>query len=271
MSWLHLIILAIIQGLTEFLPVSSSAHLILAPQLLGWPEDQGPLIDVMAHFGSLFAVMLYFRKDVGDIITGFFDLLGRKLNKRSVLALNLLIATPPALVVGFALNAGGWDVMLRSPLIIASTTIIFGVLLWVSDIKGREVETTETLTWKGAGLLGLAQALALIPGTSRSGITMTAARFMNMTREEAARFSMLMSLPIIGAGGLFALLKLLSAETGGGASALDGLVVAGLSFVAAYGCIAVFMRWVSRIGFFPFMVYRLILGAGLLFWVFSAG
>ena len=96
MSWLHLIILAIIQGLTEFLPVSSSAHLILAPQLLGWPVDQGPLIDVMAHFGSLFAVMLYFRKDVGDILTGFIDLLGRKLNKRSALALNLIIATPPA-------------------------------------------------------------------------------------------------------------------------------------------------------------------------------
>ena len=271
MSWLHLIILAIIQGLTEFLPVSSSAHLILAPQLLGWPVDQGPLIDVMAHFGSLFAVMLYFRKDVGDILTGFIDLLGRKLNKRSALALNLIIATPPALLLGFTLNAAGWDVLLRNPLIIAATTIVFGILLWVSDLKGRQIETTETLTWKKAGLLGLAQAMALIPGTSRSGITMTAARFMDMTREESARFSMLMSLPIIGAGGAFALLKLLSSEAGGGASATDGLIVAVLSFAAAYACIAVFMRVVSRIGFFPFMVYRLILGAGLLIWIFAAG
>jgi len=135
------------------------------------------LIDVMAHFGSLFAVMAYFRKDVGGIIGGFFDLLGRKLNTNSALALNLIIATPPALVLGFVLNKYGYDVLLRSPLIIAFTTIVFGILLWVSDIKGQEEKTTEDLTWKSATLMGCAQALALIPGTSRSGITMTTARF----------------------------------------------------------------------------------------------
>ena len=270
MSWLHLAILAIIQGLTEFLPISSSAHLVLTPQLLGWEADQGPLIDVMAHFGSLFAVMAYFRKDVGGIIRGFFDLLGRRLNKNSSLALNLIIATPPALILGYFLNRFGYDVMLRSPLIIAFTTIVFGVLLWVSDVKGREDKTTEDLSWKGAALMGAAQALALIPGTSRSGITMTTARFMDMTREESARFSMLMSLPIIGAGGLFALLKLIT-EPGGTAGVSDGLIVAGLSFVTAYGCIALFMKWVSKIGFFPFMVYRLLLGAALLIWIFTKG
>lgn len=269
MSWLHLAILAIIQGLTEFLPISSSAHLVLTPQLLGWEADQGPLIDVMAHFGSLFAVMAYFRKDVGGIITGFFDLLGRKLNRKSTLALNLIIATPPALAFGFFLNKYGYDVLLRSPLIIAVMTIVFGILLWVSDTKGREEKTTEDLTWKGAALMGLAQTLALIPGTSRSGITMTTGRFMHMTREESARFSMLMSLPIIGAGGLFALLKLVT-EPGGTAGVSDGLIVAGLSFVTAYGCIALFMKWVSKIGFFPFMVYRLLLGAGLLLWIFTS-
>lgn len=268
MSWLHLAILAIIQGLTEFLPISSSAHLVLTPQILGWEADQGPLIDVMAHFGSLFAVMAYFRKDVGGIIRGFFDLLRRKLNKNSSLALNLIIATPPALALGFILNKFGYDVLLRSPLIIAFTTIVFGVLLWVSDVKGREEKRAEDLSWKGAAMMGLAQSLALIPGTSRSGITMTTARFMNMTREESARFSMLMSLPIIGAGGLFALLKLIT-EPSGTASASDGLIVAGLSFAAAYGCIALFMKWVSKIGFFPFMVYRLLLGAGLLIWIFT--
>ena len=118
--------------------------------------------------------------------------------------------------------------------------------------------------------MGFAQALALIPGTSRSGITMTAARFMNMTRVESARFSMLMSLPIIGAGGLFALLKLIT-EPSGTAGLSDGLVVAALSFIAAYACIALFMKWVSKIGFFPFMVYRLLLGAGLLLWIFTSG
>lgn len=268
MSWLQLAILAIIQGLTEFLPISSSAHLVLTPQLLGWEADQGPLIDVMAHFGSLFAVMAYFRKDVGGIITGFFDLLRRKLNKNSALALNLIIASPPALALAFFLNHFGYDVLLRSPLLIAFTTIFFGILLWVSDIKGREEKTTEELTWKGAVLMGAAQALALIPGTSRSGITMTTARFMNMTRVESARFSMLMSLPIIGAGGLYALLKLVK-EPSGTAGLSEGLIVAGLSFIAAYACIALFMKWVSKIGFFPFMVYRLLLGAGLLLWIFT--
>ena len=267
MTWLQLIILALIQGLTEFLPISSSAHLILPQAILGW-EDQGTLIDVMAHFGSLFAVLIYFRKDVGAMIAGFFDLLGRKLNKNSALALNLIIASPPALALAFFLNHFGYDVLLRSPLLIAFTTIFFGILLWVSDIKGREDKTTEDLTWKGAALMGAAQALALVPGTSRSGITMTTARFMNMTRVESARFSMLMSLPIIGAGGLFALLKLIT-EPSGTVGLSDGLIVALLSFVAAYACIALFMKWVSKIGFFPFMVYRLLLGAGLLLWVFA--
>ena len=171
------------------------------------------------------------------------------------------------MILGLILTTGGIDEVLRSPLIIAATTIIFGILLWISDLKGQEIYKTEDLTWKRASILGLAQAVALIPGTSRSGITMTAARFMGMTRVESARFSMLMSLPIIGAGGLYALLKLSKAEETG-ASLSDGLIVAVLSFLAAYACIALFMKWVSKIGFFPFMVYRLLLGAGLLLWVF---
>ena len=269
MTLLQLIILAIVQGLTEFLPISSSAHLILPAKILGW-KDQGPLIDVMAHFGSLFAVLIYFRKDVGSIITGFFDLLKRRLNKNSALALNLIIATPPALLFGLFLTTAGWDELMRTPLIIAITSIVFGVLLWVADIKGKRTKTTEDLTWKGAAILGCAQALALIPGTSRSGITMTAARGMGMTRIESARFSMLMSLPIIGISGMYALLKLASSDTGT-ASLSDGLIVAGFSFVTAYIAIAAFMKFVTRIGMFPFMVYRLILGGGLLIWIFMAG
>ena len=271
MSWLHLTILALIQGLTEFLPISSSAHLILPAKILGW-QDQGPLIDVMAHFGSLFAVILYFRKDVGSIFTGLIDLLKRRLNTDSVLALNLIIATPPALLLGAVLRFGGWDEAIRSPLIIAITTIVFGVLLWLSDIWGKETRTSEDLTWKGAFGLGLAQAVALIPGTSRSGITMTAARAMGLTRVESARFSMLMSLPIIGVGGLFALYSLAGADANelSGASLTDGLWVAALSFIAAFACVSLFMKWISRIGMLPFMLYRLALGAALLLWIFSA-
>ena len=257
----QLVLLALIQGLTEFLPVSSSAHLILPSRVLGWP-DQGPLIDVMAHFGSLFAVLIYFRADVGRILFGLLDLVQRNLSKDAVLALNLAIATPPALLLGALMMATDLSVAVRSPVIIALTSIVFGVVLWLADIWGRRVREIDTLTWKGALGLGLAQSLALVPGMSRSGITMTAALGMGFTRVEAARFSMLMSLPVIGAGGTFALLKLMG--EGAGASLSDGLVVAGLSFVAAYAAIALFMRWVPRIGMFPFMVYRVLLGAVLL-------
>lgn len=264
MDILHLILLAIIQGLTEFLPVSSSAHLILPAQLLGW-ADQGPLIDVMAHFGSLFAVMIYFRQEVGQLLIGFTELLRAKLTKSSVLSLHLILATPPTLIIGAGMHFSGVDEMIRSPVLIACTFIFFGIVLWISDVKGRRSRSIETLTWKEAIGLGLAQTLALIPGTSRSGITMSAALAMGLTREEAARFSMLMSIPIIGAGGIFALLKLAGGESGT-ANLMDGLIVAGLSFFTAYAAIALFMRWVSRIGMFPFMVYRVVAGLGLLLW-----
>jgi len=270
MSLLQLIILAIIQGLTEFLPISSSAHLILPSQILGW-EDQGPMIDVMAHFGSLFAVLIYFFKDVRDMIAGFFDLLKRQLNRRSALALNLILATPPAVLLGVFLNAKGLDVAMRHPLLIATTFIIFGILLWLADISYERSRTTDDLSWKGAIGLGLAQSLALIPGTSRSGITMTAARMMKMTRVEAARFSMLMSIPIIAGGGLFALYKLSQAEAGSTATLGAGLTVAVFGFIAAYVSIAFFMKLVSRIGMFPFMVYRVLLGVGIIFWVLLTG
>lgn len=269
MSTLHLLILALIQGLTEFLPISSSAHLILPAQILGW-EDQGALIDLMAHFGTLFAVMLYFRRDVGHILTGLLDLLKRDLTPHSALALNLILATPPALLFGAFLKFGHYDDAIRSPLLIAITTIVFGILLWLADIWGKQTRATEDLTWRGAIGLGLAQAVALIPGTSRSGITMTAARAMGLTRVESARFSMLMSLPIIGVGGLFALLSLAGETPNAGASPslMAGLMVAGMSFIVAYLTIAAFMKYVPRIGMFPFMVYRLFLGGALLYWVF---
>ena len=142
----------------------------------------------------------------------------------------------------------------------------FGIALWLSDIWGKRQFKTEDMSWKHAGIMGLAQAVALIPGTSRSGITMTAARTLGYTRVEAARFSMLMSLPIIGAGGLFSIIKLAGAQ-GGSGSLGAGLMVAFVAFIVAYLSIAFFMKWVSRIGMFPFMVYRLLLGGALLLWI----
>ena len=266
MTWWQAVLLALIQGLTEFLPVSSSAHLIIPEAVFGWTQ-QGVLIDVMAHFGTLFSVLIYFRRDVADMVRGLGDLVRRRLTRGSALALNLLVATPPTLLAGALLATGGYDAVLRSPLLIAVTSIVFGVVLWLADRWARQARDMDTLSWRGATAIGLAQVLALLPGTSRSGITMTAGRAMGLSREAAARFSMLMSLPIIGAGGAYALLKLAGGEDVGDATLLQGLVVAALSFGVAYGAIALFLRVVTRIGFLPFMLYRVALGLAILVWL----
>ncbi|MCF6220366.1 MAG: undecaprenyl-diphosphate phosphatase [Robiginitomaculum sp.] len=272
MTWIHYLLLALIQGITEFLPVSSSAHLILPAKVLHWP-DQGPLIDLMAHLGSLGAVILYYRTDVKRMVAGGFDLvsfnLERQSSKQAQLALFVLLATPPALIVGFTMSMVGLDEAVRSPVIIAWAMIGFGIILWLADIWGKRVKTIESMNWKAAMFIGFAQVLAFIPGTSRSGITMTAARALGFTRSESARFSMLMAIPIILAGGLYAFLKLMKdGNTGEGAAKLtDGLIVAGLSFVAAYFAITIFMKLIERISFLPFMLYRLALGSILLWWL----
>lgn len=267
----HLILLAIIQGLTEFLPVSSSAHLILPAQLFGW-EDQGPMIDLMAHLGTLFAVMLYFRADVAAMVRGGFGLIkiGKAPEADIRLARNILIATPPVLILGFIMSMYGWDEAIRSPLIIAIMFIVFGVILWLADIWGKSEKVTEDMGWKAAALLGLSQMIALIPGTSRSGITMTMARGLGFTRPEAARFSMLMAIPVILAGGAYAFLKL-ATEGQAGSSLTDGLIMIGLSFTAAYLAIAVFMKLIAKISFFPFMIYRVVVGTLLLVWIWQGG
>ncbi|HHL42204.1 MAG TPA: undecaprenyl-diphosphate phosphatase [Hellea balneolensis] len=269
MDWIQLAILAIIQGLTEFLPVSSSAHLILPAKIFGWP-DQGPLIDLMAHLGSLGAVLIYFRRDVVEMVFGGFDLLSfnrvRQSHKRAKLALYILIATPPALMMGLLMSVMGWDEMIRSPLIIAWAMIGFGVVLWLSDIWGREERTVDDMNWRAALLIGLSQMIAFIPGTSRSGITMTAARSLGFTRKESARFSMLLAIPTILAGGSYAFLKLVK-DGDDVAQWQDGVLVAGLSLVCAYMAIYVFMKLIERVSFLPFMIYRIFLGAGLLWWL----
>ncbi|MFP4517984.1 MAG: undecaprenyl-diphosphate phosphatase [Oceanicaulis sp.] len=203
MGLVQLLILALVQGITEFLPISSSAHLILAPEVTG-ATDQGPLIDVMAHLGTLFAVLVYFRRDVGQVITGKLALLQGRVTAGGRLVLLIAIATPPVLIFGGLLYVSGLADALRDPLVIAWATLIFALPLWLADHYARQTETAQTLSYKGAFLIGVAQMFALIPGASRSGVTMTAARALSMTRSEAARFSMLMAVPVIAAFGLLA-------------------------------------------------------------------
>lgn len=270
MSLIQLVLLSIVQGITEWLPISSSAHLILLPGLMG-AEDQGPLIDAMAHFGTLFAMLLYFRKDVANATIGGLELLGigrqagNRLSERARLALFILIATPFGIAAGLAFELTGDELRaaLRSRETIAIATIVFGLLLWAADVYGRRVRVQEQMLPRDALIIGASQMLAFIPGTSRSGITMTAALALGFKRTDAARFAMLVGAPLIAAVGLRALLGLAAGETAS-ASLSDGLIVAGLSFVSGYVSIWGLMALLERMSFLPFVIYRLLLGAVLL-------
>jgi len=265
MTLIHLVILALVQGLTEFLPISSSAHLILTPQAMG-SADQGPFIDVMAHAGSLLAVLVYFHRDIKDVAMGKLALLTGKMTPGGRLALLVAVSLPPVMIFAGALYVFDLVEALRSPAVIAAATLVFAVPLYLADKYGPSTKTTETMSFKDAALIGLAQLFALIPGASRSGVTMTAGRALGLSRSESARFSMLMAIPVIAAFALVSLLELVQSDTSG-ASLNAGLIVAGLSFLAALGAIAVLMRLVERVGFLPFVLYRIALGIGLIAWM----
>ena len=256
-------LLALIQGLTEFLPVSSSAHLILPSALLGW-EDQGLAFDVAVHFGTLLAVMLYFRRDLLAIASGMWrQLAGGEASDNSRLGWYLVLATIPAVIAGYLLK----DVVennFRNVTVITATTLFFGGLLWVADRKPAEVRSLQQLDLRSALIIGFAQVLSLVPGTSRSGITMTAALFCHMDRDAASRFSFLMSVPVIAGAALLLSLDLIEAGGVNWGELAYGMV---LSLVSAYVCIHYFLRLISRIGFLPFVIYRLLLGLALLFFV----
>lgn len=261
MEIFQIVILALIQGLTEFLPISSSAHLILPAEVLGWP-DQGLAFDVAVHFGSLVAVLLYFRHDVWALIRdglgGFAD---GNFTDDGRLAWLIVLATIPAGLAGLAFQ-GFIETTLRSAAVIAATTIGFGLLLWWADVRGARARTLADLNWKRALLIGLAQALALIPGTSRSGITMTAGLMLGMKREAAARFSFLMSIPVIALSAMLLTYDLVTQR--GPVPWGDILLGTLLSGISAYLCIHFFLQFISRIGMAPFAIYRLILGATLI-------
>ena len=263
MDWLNLIVLAMVQGISEFLPISSSAHLILVPQLTAW-EDQGLVIDVAMHIGTLLAVMVFFHSEMRRMVVGGLNLLRGRPDGDTRLLLQLALATVPVVIAGFLLKdlvAGDW----RNPILIASTTIGFGILLYIADRKGATSERALAgMTYKDALLIGLFQALALVPGVSRSGITMTAGLFLSFSRTEAARFSLLLAVPTTLAAGLLGGYEIW--KSGDTALQADALYAAVLAFMAALVAIWGLMAWLKKSSFTPFVVYRLILGAFLLFW-----
>lgn len=263
MDWLQVLVLAIIQGLTEFLPISSSAHLILPNQLLGW-ADQGLAFDVAVHFGSLLAVVMYFRRDLLTLAGDWFSAFAGRRSHNSDLVWMIGVATLPAGIAG-VLGKEVIETQLRSGWVIGWSTVVFGLLLGYADRRGGGAQTLAAMTFNMALVIGIAQALALIPGTSRSGITMTAALMLGFTRIDAARFSFLLSIPIIAASAAYLTYKLM------GQAAVDWAVLAlgfVLSCLSAYACIHFFMQLINRIGMMPFVIYRLVLGAFLLvvFW-----
>ena len=273
MNILQLIIFALIQGITEWLPVSSSGHNLLAAELFNWTTRDELMINAMAHLGTLFAVLLYFWKDVARAISGGFQLVGAFATKKPLsgdarLALLILASMPitfAAIVVYEALITDAAESALRSMWTVAGSTLIFGFLLWWADVKGKTTRSTDDMSITEALIIGATQAIAaIIPGTSRSGITMTAARWFGFERTEAARFAMLIGAPILAAVGTFAILKLVTADDAAGTATLtDGLIVAGLSFVSGWASIAVLMELLKRMSFLPFVIYRILLAVVL--------
>lgn len=262
MALWNLLLLALIQGVTEFLPISSSGHLVLLPNLTGM-ADQGQVIDVAVHVGTLGAVILYFWRDVRMGLAGIPRMLtGRIDTPGSKLAFLLVIATIPVIVAGLVLHVTGLSDALRSVAVIGWTMLVFGIVLYWADQRGPQQKHADSWSLRDAVVLGLWQAVALIPGTSRSGITITGARFMGYDRESAARISMLMSIPTIAASGI-----LLGGEviaTADAQAARDGAIAAAFAFAAALAALVVMMRLLKSVSFTPYVIYRVILGVVLL-------
>lgn len=264
MDALQVIVLALVQGLTEFLPISSSAHLILTPILLGY-ADQGLAFDVSVHLGSLLAVITFFRHELLLMAKDFFGSLGKsgQETENSRMVWMIILATLPIMLFG-KLFISEVQHELRSISVIAATTILFGLLLLWADKMGKQVRDEYSTTWRDALFIGLFQVLALIPGTSRSGITITAGIMLGMTREAASRFSFLLSIPTILMSGTLVTMQLIANPTPVNWLALSFGAL--LSFVSAYLCIHFFLQLIKLISMTPFVIYRLVLG-GVLIWV----
>lgn len=262
MSWIHIVVLAVVQGLTEILPVSSSGHLVLVPNVMDW-KDQGLVFDVAVHFGTLVAVCLYFRADVVRLLQGALGFLKGDLASRdSRLALCIGVGTVPAAIAGLLL--AGWIAEnLRDPMVVVVTLSGYGVLLALADWFGKRRREMSDVGIADALLIGAAQALALVPGTSRSGVTITAGMALGFKRHDAARFSFLLSVPVILLATIYevGLIFIEDAAVSLGTLALGALIAC----LVAYLTIGFFMRVVNTIGLVPFAVYRILLAAVILF------
>ena len=266
MSDLQIIVLAIVQGITEFLPISSSGHLILVPLVTGWP-DQGLAMDVAVHVGTLGAVMLYLWRDLWRMLVSLiqFRSTDPELVQARKMILFLIIGTIPVVIAGLAFK-DFFSEALRSMAVIGWAMLGFGILLYIIDRACPDGRTLDEMQIKGALIVGLWQVLALIPGTSRAGITMTGARWMGFSRVEAARFSMLLSIPTILAAGMLLTLDMLEQ---GGQFGTDAMLAAGLALISALIAMALMMRWLKTASFTPFVIYRVVLGVILI--LVSAG
>jgi undecaprenyl-diphosphatase len=261
MTLLQIVSLAVIQGITEFLPVSSSGHLALTPIILNW-KDQGLTVDVAVHVGTLGAVMVYLWRDIWSMVCGLVRLPTGRIDDGARLALLVAIASIPVIAVGLSVKIFMGDV-LRTPMVIGWAFIGFGVLLYVSDRVGLTIKRIPHMTIGAAFLIGIAQSFAIIPGASRAGTTITMARMLGFERQEAARFSMLISIPaILGAG---ILLGNDALESGDSVLQANMILAAAFAFVTALIAIAGMMYWLRRQSYTPFVLYRIVLGIIILY------
>lgn len=283
MTFLQLLIIAVVQGIAEFLPISSSGHLILIPTFTDF-SDQGPLIDVAVHVGSLLAIIVYFFKDVLVLARGGFASIGigtdnPEAPRERRLFWWIVLGTIPAVAFGLAIKMGVFnsfaesafgitvvddDLMssIRFTHLIAFNLIAYGILLGFADYLGKEVKSFEDMTWRDGLIVGIAQALAIIPGTSRSGVTMTAARFLGYKRVEAARFSFLLSIPAVAGAGVLIVPEIFEAGT---TLAWDALIAGVLTFIAAFATMAFLMNFLKRASMLVFVIYRIAMGCALLY------
>lgn len=263
-----LFLVAIVQGITEFLPVSSSGHLVLLPQLTHF-DDQGQTIDVAAHIGTLGAVMVYVRRDIFNMLASLTSRASRSAPHRHLIGL-LVVASLPVIIAGFLLEIAGTD-FLRAALIVALANLIFALWLWQADKGAVSYDLTapdspqpdwQKMPFKHALTIGFAQIFALIPGASRSGVTMTMARQLGYDRLSAARFSLLLSLPVIAGAGLLKGVSIYKGDISVDIAAIA--IVAGLSFIFALLAIRWMMGWLAHANFRIFVIYRIVLGIILL-------
>lgn len=263
----HIIILALVQGITEFLPVSSSGHLVITHTLMGqnvtdlcW--EQNRVLDVAVHIGTLFSVLVYFHKDIREMLFGLTNVRSSGFQK----SFNIIVASIPVILAGLALSV--WKPNFLCILqITAWTTLIFGIVLWWADKKDVTKTSLEAMTMKDAILIGLAQTLALIPGTSRSGITMTASRFLGYSRTDAAHFSLLLAIIAISGAGVLGIKDIV--EMGDNALTAGAGIAVILSFLSGLAAIALMMEWLKKASFKPFAIYRIIIGIAMLALIYA--